>query len=94
MNKASNFAVGDIVKILPTATERKYNSSLRPDSPRWVHPMEIDIGQTGVVISVYSDGNVHVRVGNSEEGWVWMPEDLKVVKYCSVTSKWRRKGCS
>jgi len=84
--------IGDKVEILPTATAQKYNSP-RPGSPRWVYPMEMDIGQTGVVLSIHPNGNVQVKVSTSEGVWMWMPEDLRGVKYSSATSKWRRGEC-
>jgi len=87
VSKALKFFVGDTVEILPTATEQKY--SAHPHNfPRWVSPMERDVGQTGTVVYVYTEGVVEVEVSSARYAWAWRPEDLRL-----TTSKWRRREC-
>jgi len=89
MSKATNFEIGDIVEILPTATEQKYESSF-PFPLGWDASMQRDIGQLGTIVHIFhSSGNVRVRVKVPSTGgtWVWKLEDLAMPR----SSKWRRK---
>jgi len=85
MNKASNFVIGDSVKILPTATRRKYEG-LFP-APGWDDNMSRDIGQIGIIVHIHSNGNIRVKVPSTGGVWIWKSEDLML----TGVSKWRRK---
>ena len=84
MNKASDFAVGDIVRVLPTATRQKYEGL--PPAPGWDASMQRDIGQTGTITHIYDSGHIRVKVPATSGGWIWKSEDLTL----SGFSKWRR----
>jgi len=63
MNKASNFAVGDLVRILPTA-------------PAGLPSMQKDRGRTGTVVGIYDGGSIRVMVPSTGGSWLWGTKDL------------------
>jgi len=83
MNKPADFVVGDIVRILPTATRRKYEGL--PPAPGWDISMQRDIDQTGTIVHIYDRGHIRVKVPATSGTWIWKSEDLALAK-----SKWRR----
>jgi len=66
--KLSQFEVNDLVRVIDDEEEVK---RLQRGHGEWSSSMRLALGTTGVVVQVYQDGDVRVRVGQSEKGKVW-----------------------